>query len=103
MTSAKASPARVRKPHWYLVPVRVLLVTFLMTLLAFAVSMLLSIVGFSIYSWIRSVPPNFGFAYRHIAPPFAVGVGAIVLVLSLMMEIRHYRQAKALASIERAG
>jgi hypothetical protein len=103
MTSANASPARVHKPHWYLVPVRVLLVTFLMTLLAFAVSMLLSIVGFSIYSWIRGVPPNFGFAYRHIAPPFAVGVGAVVLVLSLMMEIRHYRQAKALASIERAG
>ena len=103
MQSAQLSAAPIRGPRWYLIPVRVLLVTFLMTLLAFAVAMLLSIVGFSIYAWIRSVPPNFGFAYRHIAPPFAVGVGAVVLVLSLMMEVRHYRQAKALASIERAG
>jgi hypothetical protein len=30
-------------------------------------------------------------------------VGPIVLALSLAMEIRHYREAKALASIERAG
>jgi hypothetical protein len=100
---AKASRARIRQPRWYLIPVRALLVTFLMTLLAFAVSMLLSIVGFSIYSWIRGVPANFSFAYRHIAPSFAAGVGAVVLVLSLTMEIRHYRQSKALASIERAG
>ena len=100
---AKAAPARIHKPSWYYIPVRALAVTFLMTLLAFAVSMLLSIVGISIYSAVRGVHPNFAFAYRHIAAPFAVGVGAVVLVLSLMMEIRHYRQAKALASIERAG
>lgn len=103
MLSAKLSPAPIHKPRWILIPVRALLVTFLMTLLAFAVSMLLSIVGISIYSAIRGVHPDFGFAYRHIAPPFAIGVSAVVLVLSLMMEIRHYRQSKALASIERAG
>ena len=103
MSSANLSPAPVHKPRWILIPVRALLVTFLMTLLAFAVSMLLSIVGISIYSRIRGVHPDFAFAYRHIAPPFAIGVGAVVLVLSLMMEIRHYRQSKALASIERAG
>ena len=103
MSSAKLSPARVYKPRWYLIPLRVLLVTFLMTLLAFAVAMLMSIIAFSIYAWVRGVAPNFAFAYRHVAPPFAAGVGAIVLVLSLMMEIRHYRQTKALASIERAS
>lgn len=90
-------------PRWYYVPVRSLLVTFLMTLLAFAVSMLLSIIGISIYGKIQGISPNFAFGYRHIAVPFAVGVGAVVLVLSLTMEIRHYRQTKALASIERAG
>jgi len=86
-----------------MIPVRALLVTFLMTLLAFAVSMLLTIIGLSIYARTRAVHPDFAFGYRHIAAPFAVGVGAVVLVLSLMMEIRHYRQARALASIERAG
>lgn len=100
---AKASPARIHKSRWYFIPVRALLVTFLMTLLAFAVSMLLSIIGLAIFSAIRGLHPNFAFGYRHIAAPFAVGVGAVVFVLSLMMEIRHYRQTKALASIERAG
>jgi hypothetical protein len=103
MPSAKASPAPVHKPRWFYIPVRALLVTFLMTLLAFAVSMLLAIIGLAIYSAARGIHPDFAFGYRHIAAPFAVGVGAVVLVLSLMMEIRHYRQARALASIERAG
>ena len=103
MQGAKVSGVPVRKPRWFLIPVRALLVTFLMSLLAFAVSMLLSIVGIAIYSRIRGVHPDFTFAYRHIAGPFAIGVGAVVLVLSLTMEVRHYRQAKALAAIERAG
>lgn len=93
----------VRQPRWYLIPVRSLLVTFLMTLLAFAVSMLLVIIGLSIYSGIRGVRPDFAFGYLRIAIPFAIGVGAVVLVISLTMEIRQYRQAKALASIERAA
>ncbi len=86
-----------------MVPVRALLVTFLMTLLAFAVSMLLSIVGIAIYSRLRGFHADFTFGYRYLAAPFAIGVGAVVLVLALMMEVRHYRQGKALASIERAG
>ncbi len=46
---------------------------------------------------------EFRFAYRHIAFPFAITVGAIVLVLLLLMEIRNYRQRKALAGIERVS
>ena len=34
-----------RKPRWYAIPARVLFVTFLLTLLSFAVSLLLSILG----------------------------------------------------------
>jgi hypothetical protein len=77
--------------------------TAVLTLLAFAVSLLLSILGTVVYSQITHVAPNMPFAYRYVAFPFAISVGVIVLALSLAMEIRHYRQRKTLASIERAG
>jgi hypothetical protein len=90
-------------PRWIGIPVRVLLMTVVVTLLAFAMSLLLSILGMVVYSQLQHVAPNMPYAYRYIAFPFAISVGVIVLVLSLTMEIRHYRQRKALASIERAG
>ena len=77
--------------------------TALLTLLTFAVSLLLSILGTVVYSQVKHVAPNMPFAYRYIAFPFAITVGVIVLALSLAMEIRHYRQRKTLAGIERAG
>jgi hypothetical protein len=90
-----------RGPRWFWIPVRVLLVTLVLTLLAFAISLLLGIVGLVIGSRLRRVPPDLPFAYRHIALPAAGVVGAVVLVSSIFMEVRHFRQSKALASIER--
>ncbi len=90
-------------PRWIGVPVRAFAMTFLFTLLSFAVALLLSILGTMVYSQVKHVAPNLMFAYRHIAFPFAITVGAIVLVLSLGMEIRNYRQRKALEGIERAS
>jgi len=52
---------------------------------------------------LHSTPPDLRFAYRHIALPVALSAGAIVLVLALIMEIRHYRQSRALAQIARAS
>ncbi len=77
--------------------------TSLLTLLAFAVALLLGILGTVVYSQVEHVAPNLPFAYRHIAFPFAISVGAIVLTLSLVMEIRHYRHRKTLAGIERSS
>ena len=90
-------------PRWIGIPVRVLLSTVVVTLLAFAVSLLLGILGTVVYSQVQHVAPNMPYAYRYIAFPFAITVGIIVLALSLTMEIRHYRQRRALAGIERAG
>jgi hypothetical protein len=42
-------------------------------------------------------------AYRLIALPAALVAGSIVFVLVLTMEIRHYRQSKTLAAIERTS
>ena len=95
--------AQSKRPRWIGIPVRVGAVTIILTLLALAVALLLSILGAIVYAQVKHVPPNLQFAYRHIAFPFAIGVGAVVLVLSLVMEIRNYRQRRVLAGIERAS
>jgi hypothetical protein len=92
-----------RPPRWYAIPVRVLLVTFIGTLIAFAVSLLLGIVGVVIISTVHGVHPEMTMAYRHIALPAAVVAGSIILILALAMEIRHYRETKTLAAIERVS
>jgi len=92
-----------RPPRWYAIPMRVLLVTFIGSLISFAVSLFLGIVGTVIVSAVRRIPPDMTLPYRHIALPFAVVAGSIIFVLALVMEIRHYRQAKTLAAIERVS
>jgi hypothetical protein len=90
-------------PFWIGVPVRAFAITFLFTLLSFAVALLLSIMGTVIHAQMKHVVPDLAYAYRHIAFPIAVTVGAVVLLLTLAMEIRSYRQRKALAEIERVS
>jgi uncharacterized membrane protein len=90
-----------RSPHWYGVPVRVGLLTFIGTLICFAVSLLLAIVGTVGVAAIRGIHPDMRVAYRHIALPMAIVAGAIILVIASVMEVRHYRQLKALSAIER--
>ncbi len=90
-----------RPLRWYAIPVRVLLLTFIGTLLSFAVSLLLGIIGTVIVSALKDVHPNMTVAYRQVAVPAAIVAGAIIFVIALAMEIRHYRQSKILATIER--
>lgn len=80
---------------------RVLLVTFIGTLLSFAVSLLLSIIGTVVVARVRGAHPDMTVAYRLIALPVALVAGSIILVLALTMEIRHHRQSKTLSQIER--
>jgi hypothetical protein len=94
-------PPTPRPPRWYAIPVRVLLMTFIGTLIAFAVSLLLGILGIVVLSALHHVNPNMTVVYRMIALPAAVVAGIIIFVLALAMEIRHYRQSKTLAAIER--
>jgi hypothetical protein len=89
------------EPHWYVIPARILLITFLLTLLSFAVSLLLGILGIVIAAYLRGIHPNLTTAYRHIAFPVAAVVGTIALIFATVTEIRHHRQAKTLAEIER--
>jgi hypothetical protein len=98
-----ASTPASRSPRWYGILLRVLLTTFLGTLLCFAVSLLFAILGTVILAALRGVHPDMRVAYRHIALPVALVAGGVILVLALVMEVRRYRQAKALSAMERMG
>ena len=87
------------KPRWYLIPIRVVLVTFVVTLLSFAASLFLGILGTALAAWVRGAHPNMALAYRDVAFPIGVTVGVIVLISATVMEVRHYRQSKALHRI----
>ena len=80
-----------------------LLATFIGTLICFAVSLFIGILGTMVVSALRRIHPDMRIAYRQIALPMAMVAGAIIFLLSLVMEIRHYRQVKALSAIERMG
>jgi hypothetical protein len=102
MNADPMAPAS-RSPRWYTIPVRVGLVTFIGTLLCFAVSLLLAILGTVIVAALRGTHPDLRIAYRHIAVPMALVAGSIIFALALVMEIRHYRQSKTLSAIEKLG
>jgi hypothetical protein len=80
-----------------------MLFTFITTLLSFAVSLFLGILGTLVAARLRGIQPDMTFAYRHVALPVAATVVAIVFVSACIMEVRHYRQARALARIEHAS
>ncbi len=102
-TVMPVTKAAAQNPRWYWIPARILLVTFLLTLLSFAVSLLLGILGIVLAGRLRGIHPNMTLAYRHIAAPAACVVAAIVLISATVMELRNYRQTKGLAEIERAS
>ena len=92
-----------RTPQWYWVPLRVFIITLLTTLLTFALAMLVRIIGVAVMAKLRGTAPNMTLAYRHIAFPTAGLAAILTLIAASVSEIRHYRQAKTLAGIERAG
>lgn len=91
----------IRPPRLYLIPVRVLLIALLFTLMSFAIMVLLGILGLVLWGAIRHVHPNMTVAYRMVAAPVAAAVAVVAIVVASRTEIRQYRQAKALAEIER--
>jgi hypothetical protein len=76
-------------PRLLLVPVRVLLVSFLLTLLSFAVFLFLGIVGLLISAALRGAHPNMTVAYREIAFPGASVLGGIALLVAIVIEVRY--------------
>ena len=92
-----------RSPHWYGIPVRIFLLTFIGTLSAFAVSLFLAILGTMLIAAFRRGRPDMTIAYWHIALPMALVAGGIIFLFATALEIRHYQQRKALRALERMG
>jgi len=90
-----------RQPRPALIPFRILLITFLAALLSFAISMFLGILGTILWGAFHHTAPKLTLVYRHFAPLIAIVIGIIVLIAATVHEIRHYRQSKVLAAIER--
>lgn len=81
-----------RKPRLPGVFFRALLITFVLTLLGFALTLLLAIVGLSLFGLIRGYHPDMANAYRYAALPMAIVIAVIVLVTALVSEFKRYRR-----------
>ena len=81
-----------RKPRLAGVFFRALLITFVLTLLAFAVTLLLAIIGLSLFGMVAGRRPDLADAYRYGAFPIAILVAVIVLVTTFVTEFKRYRQ-----------
>ena len=87
-------------PRWYFIPIRVLLVTIVVSLLSFAISLFLGICAVVLAAKLHHTHPDLRIAYRFIAAPAAAMVAAIVLISACFMEVRHHRRLKVLHRIE---
>ena len=94
--------AKSRKPAFAGVLFRVILITLLLTLLTFAVTLLgailvLAIVG-ELHGGLNHV--NMSVAYRHVALPTAITVAVVALIAVSIYEIRRYLQSRTLARLD---
>jgi cation transporter-like permease len=75
--------------------VRVIVVTFLATLLAFSIGLFFGIVGVVLTKMIWGNPNmDMSLAYRHVALPLAVAALLITFAVALVSEIRHFRRGR---------
>ena len=92
-----------RKPRWYAIPFRIVLVTFILTLISFALCLFMAILGTMLAAKLHGYTPDLRIAYRHVELPIAIGAGTVVFIVTTVMESRHFRQTKALQGILRAS
>jgi uncharacterized membrane protein len=75
---------------------RVIMITFGITGISFAVSLLVGILCMAMMGVFRGHLPDMRLAYRMFALPVAVMVGIVALVVASTVEVRHYFRAKRL-------
>lgn len=74
------------------IALRVLLMTFIFTLMAFAVGLFCGIISTILYGAIQHIRPDMTWAYKYVAAPFGA-VGLVVsFTLMLISEIRRARR-----------
>jgi hypothetical protein len=73
----------------------------IVTLLSFAIGLLLGICGVVLWAKLQGVHPDLRLSYRYVAFPAAAMVGAIALIAASFMELRNFRRARSLYRLER--
>lgn len=74
------------------IAVRVVLITFVFTLLAFAVGLFCGIITTILYGAIRHIHPDMTWAYKFVAAPFGALGLVVTFFLMLVNEIRRARR-----------
>ncbi len=90
-----ADPAVLAPSRLGILP-RVILITFGVTGIAFAISLFFGILGLTAVGIVRGHLPDLRVAYRQIAVPVAIIIGTVAFGSAWIVEIRHYHQAKLL-------
>jgi hypothetical protein len=75
--------------------VRVVVITALATLTAFAIALFFGIVGIVLADMLRGGGLNLANSYRQVAFPVALAALVIALVAASITEVRHYRRELA--------
>jgi hypothetical protein len=92
------TPANSAAPSRLGILPRVLMLTFGLTGISFAVTLFFSILGMVAWGFAHGHLPDMRMAYRQFAFPVAVVVAVFAFAGAWVTEIRYYRRAKALAA-----
>ncbi|MFB3917187.1 MAG: hypothetical protein ACE14M_10690 [Terriglobales bacterium] len=87
----------IRERKWAvpLLVLRVCVVTFLATIVSFAVALFFGIVTILLVAMIRGgAAINMSYAYRYVAFPVAVGVLVLAFISALIFEVREARRLR---------
>jgi hypothetical protein len=87
--------ATVGRPSVLAIAPRVLVITFAVSALSFALLLLLGIVGTTLWYVVRGQPLVITHAYRSFAIPGVKVVAAVTFIGAVIVEIRHYLRARS--------
>ena len=97
--------ATVRRPSVLAIAPRVLVITFAVSALSFALLLLVGIVGTALWYVVREQPLVMSHAYRSFAIPAVKVVAAVTFICAVILEIRQYLKARneAAAALNQKG
>ena len=85
----------VHQTRLILLPFRILLVTFVITGLTMAASLMIGLIVTVAWAALHGVQPDVALAYRNIAFPVIRVEAVIVFLLATTIEIRYYRSRRS--------
>jgi membrane protein YdbS with pleckstrin-like domain len=90
--------ATPHRPSLLAIAPRVLVITFAVSALVFALLLLVGIVGTALWYAVHGQPLVMTHAYRSFAIPAVKVVAAVTFICAVILEIRHYLKARSEAA-----